>query len=889
MRSLTNIASYVSQNRGTEPILILCIVWSSGAVYYADKELGTGSGNSAANAIGCIVEVGNISSNLDSINQAHRENVSITLVDDESNSRFLSKFTSEKMYKVVCNLYQAFDTTGSGTASLTVEILSGEMTSPLEWDEKTKTFSFVIDTKLDESEIGFSTVKEDLVYGDDSINDKIWPLCFGNVLRVPTLKLSGILKGTLQEPIQIKEINDSDTDFSSSDAVTVKVTNGKNFPQNTDLDLIIGNLEFTGSFNGDNLSLKTPIRPKYINIPLEDRDANDTGLTDGNVVWITEAAYNSGVRLVGQWCFVDIGYSYGYLNYCVGQNGTRCVFQYPWTVLLDSTYTISQTSAFGNEDWPPMRVGYSWPHLVSRWIKNLQDAEISTGSEVFIAEDFEDVVHIVNTVSSSSSEVKEVMAYRKIDGERVLAAVPFSYFTIDKAYDPSEKFVSPSSIIDLPTSCLAIILNYDLSFYEREGWETDVLYVSLESSVGGNASNVIEYILDNFSNCDANGTTFTSVETDLANFPLAFAVLERRNTIDLCREIAYQSGCALLINGSTVKIQGLFNEVTPTITLDDGELNMDSIKISQTDYLDIKTVSNIKFNLDWSGNIGNIKKESNTTNFGKISEDEAYFTFNNSVLVSEMSGYWADIKSQSWRLVSLETYLKRLDIEVFDTVSLDLGDDLLGYGEVRGLVRGVNYDSASKLISLELLLPIPAGEDAERLDLFYKSLTGDLTSFTDGLNLTDYTVEQLIDGWSNTSSRYSNSSTIWDDDSDSEDSDSEDSDSDSSSEVDLGLHIAYCMTAAPYGDHVQCRLDTLTGTQIPVYCILTGGATSLHQCIPELYAGTPLLVKYMYDPVGEGWKWMALFPFQNSCVSDCICVSEITTTTTTTTTTTPEP
>jgi len=733
MRDISAITTYSDANFGSEPINVLKVEWSSGTKYYADKALGTADGSSIANAIGCIESLGQMNMRLDSFNQAQNNSVNVTLIDDDSDSRFLTLFQTESMYKLPCTLYQAYDTDGSGTVSDTIVLLSGEFTAPITWSEANRNLMFTIATPIEDTQIGFSTTYDKMKHASEDIDGKVWPMAFGDVLRVPALRVSGILKGVTQESIEYEDID------QPLEGTTVEVTNGKLFPQNTQLELVIDGNNFNGIFDGDTLTITSAYQAKYTDLIIGVRDENDEGNDHRQYLWITEDDYAAGVRLMGLWCLITSSSGTKYLNYCLQQKGTRCFFKYPWPIIYDENTGLTITaSKYGLKDWGWCRTGQStgfW--LLSSWLRAQENWSINSGSEVYIKDQDKNVVYIANALGDG--DVVEVMARRKVDDKSVIVAVPSSYFTIDKTYNPGALFNDSES--GYPTTCLSVIMNVDLNTLEYEDWESDEIFVSMRCGVNKTIIDLINHLLTTYTNYTPDATSFASANSTLNLFPANFALLTKNNVAQLCRELAYQAGCGLVFTNDTVSIKKLFEEPTITVTLEDSDIDIDSITLGQTDYLDIITSYTANYNLDYESRTGKYLTELNTDVYDYINLDEKFYAYNKRELVVEVADFWIGRLSRPWRTINFTTYLNYLNLETFDYFYINLTDNLLGIGDdsIKCMVRELSHDTQTGKIIIEAWLPSEAGTIIES-DYAFTTFTGDNSSPLNGLALTDYTI-----------------------------------------------------------------------------------------------------------------------------------------------------
>ena len=831
MRDVSSLTTEIGTNLGTEPINILKVEWAAGTVFYSDKTMG--SGTTAATALGLIKSLGSLSSQLDSINQAHNNSITVTLLGGSLTSAggLLPHLAVENFYKIPCTLMQAYDSDGLGTISATVDILKGYIQSPITWSESTNTITFTVSTTIEEKFIGYTPKKEDYKYASSDLGDRTWPLCFGKVLRVPAVKVTNTLQGSTLEDFTSDELE------SSASGVTIKVDNGKDFEQGTTLSLVIDGLDFDGSFSNDTLTLESPLLPKFTSVSWAARSTTDLGKDSYRYAWIAQADYDAGVRLQGLWCIRGTR-----INFCVSQKGTRTIWRYAWEAKLDNTDTdITEASAFGFADWGWRDVGMLGPSVIaSTQVKAQTNWQIPSGSKVFISGEETSVAYIANIDSSAASDVVEVMGYRQINGRRQLVSIPNSYYTVEKTYDPTAEL--DSSVYDtsderalIPTVVLAIVFDNDLSFYRHEQWEDDV-FVSFQSKTDGNVAAVIDFLLTNYSDMTLDATSKTDADLVLVNHDLGFAITSKENTLATCRELAFQSGYGLYVDYDTVYLKPILGdlETSGLTALADADINLDTIVVAQTDYFDIQTELKVNYNIDYIKKPAEKVYEDNKAIYGPIEVQENFWSFNNVALIDEIAPAWLYRFARSWRILSFETYLNSLEIEIFDFITVTLSDDLLDIdsGVMTGMVRGISHNTGTGKISIEMWLPVVSGTNTEDTSAWL-TYVGDTTSVIAGLATSDYEIEQLKTGFTKSHGAFSGGGGG---------SPAEDELVDyveEEFEVDAGgSRLAITQAAAGTGTTISVKLTNssgaATGAAFNATGIFTDGSTNMNDCLPDV-------------------------------------------------------
>ena len=183
MRSLSGaIASKIATRTGTEPIIVVEVAWKANAVHrYADKD--------HQNADGKIITI----SNFDSLIKLRGgQTTTVTLEIDDTDETIKDLFKIIDPHEATAIIYQSYDGISIGSNLL---LFKGRINSPVVWDEGTRTVSFTIISDVESREVGFSPESGDFEFVDPTIIGKPWPICFGEVIRVPAQRFSPRIEG----------------------------------------------------------------------------------------------------------------------------------------------------------------------------------------------------------------------------------------------------------------------------------------------------------------------------------------------------------------------------------------------------------------------------------------------------------------------------------------------------------------------------------------------------------------------------------------------------------------------------------------------------------------------------------------------------------------------
>jgi hypothetical protein len=492
------------------------------------------------------------------------------------------------------------------------------------------------------------------------------------------------------------------------------VDGGDDFPQGTPVNIIINGAKFRGTFSGETFTISDATLPLHADVTLAPRESDNV-----NEFWITDNTIN----LKGQYCWFQKA-----IVYVDNQQSTRCFFT-PVIFKLTGTFTegsfqrnlydfwridgqplstdkLLETSAMVLDKWITYLEAIDNPTYVDgRSLLRNQDYSIEIGDEVYLEGDYKDI-WIANLIPST--EVKEVMAFRVIDGVRTLLPVPERYFAIDL----NESIAGQNAT--------TIRLVRPLTQYNDENWENQ-LYVSLTSSEGPNTADVIKYIVDTWMGLDSDTASFASVSTAIANYPSHFAVLNTENGLRLIEDIAFQARCAVFVKSGTVHIKYLSASETPVLTLTESEASRFVLEYTESQDLVTKLVA------VWQDDYVQIDDEeqphklvlrNNIAKYGVIEREFNFNIYNELSLVQKSATFWLIRMSNTWKILNCEVALDILELETFDQVTLSFIDDLIATADVQGVVLDTSYESADNKITLRIQSPVQAGKTIAH-PLFY--------------------------------------------------------------------------------------------------------------------------------------------------------------------------
>jgi hypothetical protein len=723
----------IAQKKGTEPILIIEVDWSPDAtVQYADRDIGAG-------IKGRITQVGDLDNVIDVLNSNSSQELSVVLDDTDGSIKGI--MDSQDIHQRDVRVYQWFNGLDLADKFL---LFSGKVSSPVNWSEADRSVSFTIISQLEDKEFGFSAEEGQFPYLPKDLVGKPWPVIFGKVLDCPALQVNkavsgstlcgiGVLSGEdlhnavgiggtdcglgmslamMAEQIsflsacrfawqgfddnkaselldQINQIQASMTSAAAGRAEQqncattqralkldaakenglgcnpVRILGGEDFPQNTPITLNINGGLFRGKMNGDEFTISTREHPE------NDEKAQNIfdGIEDTQCETPTPAQFFDFSMEVppGRGDFFD----------------TNTIRRHGFIFCNEPQRSRPSTSQVAQHFWA------------------------EAGSRAVIASD-EPITYIV---SITPGTVLAVKAFKTLDGVRKLVNVPNDlWYTETKTYGT--------------ITAVQVVTRKPLSSIVDQGWDDD-LYVTFNSTIGPNTVDILEYIIDNWTDLGYDTTSFNAVKTKLTPFPSNFPVLERKNTLELIRDIAFQSRCAIWLSNGVFYLKYLPEEPADDKAVTISDMEPGSIEVGFTPTEDLVTKMVVTWWLSYAEDEPNkIILRHNVNKYGTKEETYEWFIYNQPDIILKAATFWLIRKSNTWKKIKFRGFLNLLALETFDCVDLQTGSQrFVAEANVKAIVEKANYNSETNSIDFECLVPVKTGTMAKYKFFWPASLT----------------------------------------------------------------------------------------------------------------------------------------------------------------------
>lgn len=719
----------LAKKRGTEPILIVGIQWKQGGsiLLYAERAI-----EFHDEVRPTILEMGVIDSTLAiSLNETSDE-ISFKLSDNDGHLKEIIDTTD--IHKRTVYIWQWFPTLPWNEKFL---VFQGQINSPITWKDSDRTLEFSSVSQLEDTEVGFTL--EEGSFSDYSLDDlvgKVWPECFGTTIHKKAIRVDHKFTGSLGDSVGI-------ADFT--------------LPSQAGANNLIAQFAIE-------LQIFWVMMGAYLRfIGLEEQ--GDALIEKGNQFGVQAAQYRqkaaditatwsaqkaterSSVRIVGGWEFprgnlwLDIGgasfygsfrgkqYDYdddqadifdiqkschpGLAEYCIDCGDP--IYQTTGTTFLGFTDEEGQVHECKTI---PYAEGYRVCQVTHDcfiiYTGNIIGetagpffAQAGASVKIISAEPQRYIISITpGSGGIGGTGVLKVAAFTTLDtGERVLLDVPEDYYRVYR-----QSFGSVSATIVETTDAL--------SKYPSPAWE-DTIYVTFRSSIGPNPVNIMQYLINRYSNFGVDGTSFGRVRAATGNYPMNFCVPDRKNIFTILKELTFMARCAIFLRNGKFHLVYLPAAPTAVHTFTEDNVDTNSIEVGFTETEDLIT----SFTGTWEAHGAQEDKNKvilryNIKKYGTHKYEFDYYAYNYISGVIKSMTYWIIRRGNTWKTLKFNASLDSLNCEVFDGAYLNFSHDYVSDDQVLGLIESADYDAASNTIEFAIWSGVRAGE-MEMYDFAY--------------------------------------------------------------------------------------------------------------------------------------------------------------------------
>ena len=709
----------------TESIVRISIEWPAptGTKVYGDK--------TATGVIGGLLDLSVVNSQINTESSGSISSANVVLNDTDGALKTI--YDSHVIEGTVCTVTQIL--TGGYTESKI--LLKGKICGDIVWSEGERTLSFGIESTPKDSQVGYAPKEGDYAWLHPDAIGVVWPLCFGKVLRVPAVRALKPYELTLGE------------DVKYNDPSPFTVVNGDQLPQHpTSITIECGEVLFDGTMTDDQFTPTIWNKPKFVSLALGARPPGDEDEENPSVFWLAGTQ-----NLMRHYCLCKFDGTNYTVNRVVHQEGSKCWCVKPWDgdLILTELHTLEEVARYPRTSWSDTLV-FSDPVSDSTMLtiakdgwKLLKDAVVYYRPVAGITDRY-----ICNLYPSES--VSEVLAHRTFFGKKILCAVPSSYYTLNLSETLGTRNVT------------SITMAQPLSSRHCEGWDDD-LFVSLRSSLGkgyvfvndGNTADILAWLLSTYTDLTVDSSAQAMTRLAVNDYPSNFALFTQPNAMELCRDIAWQARCGLVIQNGIAYIKYLptffanptmyYIELTPSVV----EMKTIELGAESTENVITKIIANWvreysgeKIGVDGKNPEREYTQSNNTSTYGEKVIDKEFFIYNIHENVVASVDFWLKQKSNVWKTMRCRVFMdvgntSLGNLTVFNNVVVEI--PVLGYttGNCSGTITALGYNTGEPIIELTAKLGIKVGEMTPSAD-FYTVLTGLNEDVLNGLATSDYTI-----------------------------------------------------------------------------------------------------------------------------------------------------
>jgi len=761
MRTIpATVLPYLQRQYGTEPIFIVEVAWSGDSgnrVAYSDQKISGGDYPCPT-----LVELSNFDTSLKLQGSNDSQNTSVTLDDTDGSLRtFLD---TQDIQKCPCWIYLTFK---GLPATERILLFSGEVSSPINWDEGTRTLQFDIVTRSTDTDVAFSMEEGDFPNVPEDAMGKVWPLIFGTVCHMQAVQVRSPRKGYLArgegihdftiEPricqahflqcrsavINSQEVDNPDFTryhpWQCSDHTDCTYTQGVGIDCTT---ITCDRTVTTDLFFGEQVNAEEPekmtqetwgpdpdcVEERFITIcELEDSlekqkayEHSTITITGGDKFPQGRAVTIDieGAKFIG----VFSGESFAIVDRKHPEYDTTDLIQcHAVSTIWSGYYEL----VHWNSTWIPTVDFQTWyvPQVyhhdevcteTPQWVSVAKDgvessqealAEMPTGSFCWLPAG------------------AEVFLEEETEILYIVSLIPGTVNNV-AAYKKQET-TNRELLMTVPTDLYTVYetdytgytvveIGFDMPLSKIDDTWQDDIYVSFTSDIGPNPIDIIAWLILKYTDLTFDNTSRLYVRNRLTNYPNNFWVKEKLSVLQLIQDIAYQSRCAIYIREGVLYITYLAEEPTSVRTFTESNILANTFKIKLSDTNDLVT----KYSVDWSSTeAGVVSTDSvdnrlilkyNANKYGISESSTSYYTQNTYSTILKSATFWMIRSANTWKQVEFDAPLTMLDLDLFDCVTLSVAQ--LSSTPIKAIITGIQYNNKENFIHFECQTSIRSGE-----------------------------------------------------------------------------------------------------------------------------------------------------------------------------------
>ncbi len=690
MRTIAPAAlAQILEREGTDPITLVQIFWDE-QVYDI-----FGSRSFDPGIKGGLLDIGEIDNVVNAGAGSNTGSVSIRLNDTDG--RLKTILDSMDIHKRPVYVLQWFPQIPLRDAFV---VFDGVISTPIVWKEGDRTLSFDVITKIESLEVAYSAEEGNFEYIPPNMVGKTWPLIFGTVLHLPALRVNDIPEGFTNQDTGI-----DGTGEGQGPLANVANTEFKNITFLTEMErqcfifaaVLLGEADFLNGEASFSRQSDNPQAQQLYDLGTQ-YEAKGNEYRQERLRPINADVFNNPANTALQRNQLTISGGSRFpqkQNIIITINGAKHegYFEGDIFTIVSRTHPYTDKSSV---------VGPT--EVIDRSVAT--EFKTDLGVETF----FYAVAGSGVGISISHYPVYYIVGIPWVTNVLVLAKKKkggITKFTVPAAYYS----VQYTQFGDLKVTIVA--MSRPLSS-RGEDWE-DEIWVNCKSPIGPNAVDIMQYIIEHYTDESIDTTSFTSVRADITHYQMNFAYLTRKNALQCLQEIAYQSRCALWFKGGRFYLKYLPKVASPTETFVEADIESGTMEVFSTETEDVAT----KWSVTWRPRLDleppdKIVYRYHIKKYGLIEQTYDCYGFNNKAAVQKFAQFWMIRKANTWKKIRFSTFMTKLRVEPFDSVLINFAfpwvNDPGCVNQTIGVVESASYDSATQRIQMVIWLPIRLGE-----------------------------------------------------------------------------------------------------------------------------------------------------------------------------------
>lgn len=730
MRNISdNALAMIQRDNNVEPVVIVKVYWSglsNPATSYCDSKYAT------EGLLGRLLKLGTIEDVVDITAAASSTSLQITL--DDSVGDIKAIFDGTDIHKLYVEVQQWFTGISLNDA---FTLFEGQISTPIEWSEGERTLRFDVVSLIEDLEVGYSLEEANVPAIPAQLVGETIPVIFGTVVGMKAIPLNLTPSIILSAGFGMIDVLQWRVELANlAKAIQQAYDNSRAAWQQGIAEAIIAShykSAFTDVGTVDEFGFTNdPSQAEQHDLAAQDYFRQSSKYMEEKIKLSNEYFLRNSEFEAEQKISIDVSlpsaeYLNGVLIYRdafgnIVANHPAAGGPMPFPVFIQyhnfpqGVPSFIFRGQFGNYVGTITTTGGLTPQLVSITnIELLTDTKIKVGTLAY------NFALPKGAVFDEYNRVGQQPKFVWIDGGVEIKVFEFPR-VFYLGYDISNllnvwanskygRRIVPSNLYQfIPGAGVVpaqLVFSIPLEAFEGE-WQSGSVEVDV-TGLASNAIDVMAFAIETFSTLEIDTASFAATRPTVFN--CNFALLTRMNVVQFLKEVAYQSRCAIWMKAKRVFVKNLAYASPPIASITDSDVETNSLIISSTptEAIITKYIAEWKYNLH-EQDFNEVILRYNIKKYGRVEQRYNYFCYNQYEFVEKVAEFWMIRVSNSWKLCRFKVNLNHLQIETFDTITLQFHEKLVATDSVDVIVQKATFNSDDHSIEIECWCPVRLGE-----------------------------------------------------------------------------------------------------------------------------------------------------------------------------------